>query len=529
MAFKLSAGSLTKAIRHVCKYGDTDVFPHLPELIFLHEQEADVVAELANLDLDVYTPDTAIEALAPKSRFGFRLVHQLPVIDTVLLLAAVIEIGASIEAKRLDITFSYRFGPDNAGAVFKPNHTYREWLSSQQKLIQGNLKIKAVVATDVSDFYSRVNFHRLENLLNQVAQGHGAVRFIKKHIRIIRATQSFGLPVGGSAARLLAELALADVDTALSHTPYLATRFVDDFRIFLKAGEEPYEALAFLAEQLGINEGLALNVAKTRVFTRAEYVEHLKELLTELTDQAEGQAFAELTSHLYFDDEPDPEELEKLKNVNLLGLLQEEVGKEAYDIGRIKLIFRALRITKPQEAIPYIGENFSELVVFAKDVVLLMQALEGEYLVPFNNLGDKVVDTILKPPALSIQLVKSWLLELFVRGTVPLSPVGLKKLEVLTSPLDRRQLLLIRGRMNLQNYFRMQKGAFGQFSSIEKYCLIWGAACLPEDEHQKWLDFIKALFSVPCGTIFLKWARKNRGKLFQKLGAPIEDNQEDPL
>ncbi len=60
MAYHLSASSLTQAIRHLSKYGDTDVFPHLPELVFLRDQEKDLVEELAKLDLDAYSPDTAI-------------------------------------------------------------------------------------------------------------------------------------------------------------------------------------------------------------------------------------------------------------------------------------------------------------------------------------------------------------------------------------------------------------------------------------------------------------------------------------
>jgi hypothetical protein len=78
MAYRLSATSLQRAIRHICKYGDTDVFPHLSELVFLQDQEAEIIAELKILDLDGYNPGSAIEALAPKSRYGFRIVHQLP-------------------------------------------------------------------------------------------------------------------------------------------------------------------------------------------------------------------------------------------------------------------------------------------------------------------------------------------------------------------------------------------------------------------------------------------------------------------
>jgi hypothetical protein len=128
----------------------------------------------------------------------------------------------------------------------------------------------------------------LENLLDEVAPKHGASRFIIKHIKVIRAKQSFGLPVGGSAARLLAELALADTDLALKQDGRLVTRFVDDFRIFLRADEDPYDALAFLAEQLGISEGLSLNVAKTRIETRAEFLARLKYLVADVSEEAEG-------------------------------------------------------------------------------------------------------------------------------------------------------------------------------------------------------------------------------------------------
>src|SRR6202035_5020304 len=149
---------------------------------------------------------------------------------------------------------------------------YKDWLHSQQRVLERAKNITHVVSTDISDYYSRISFHRLENLLDEVASKHGAVRFIKKHIGIIRAKQSFGLPVGGSAARLLAELALVDTDEALRDMGLTATRFVDDFRIFLRNSESPYDALGFLAEHLAINEGLSLNAAKTSVSTSSQYI-----------------------------------------------------------------------------------------------------------------------------------------------------------------------------------------------------------------------------------------------------------------
>jgi hypothetical protein len=80
MSYYLSAPSLRRAVKHICRYGDTDVLPHLAEIAFLRERENEIVNELKKLDLDMYSPSGAVEALTPKSRYGFRIVHQLSVL-----------------------------------------------------------------------------------------------------------------------------------------------------------------------------------------------------------------------------------------------------------------------------------------------------------------------------------------------------------------------------------------------------------------------------------------------------------------
>jgi len=422
MTYRVPQSSLEASINHLVRYGDTDIFPHLPELAFFADEAAVIVGELSKLDLDSYTPAGAIEALAPKARYSFRIAHQLSALDTVLLLACVIDIADKIEAKRLPAryvsSFSYRFQLNSAtGGVFRGDRSYKDWLHNQQRILERRDDITHVVSTDISDYYSRINFHRLENLLDEVAPRHGAVRFVKKHISIIRARQSFGLPVGGSAARLLAELALVDTDEALRGMRLTVTRFVDDFRIFLKETEHPYDVLGFLAEQLGINEGLSLNSAKTDVTEREKYIEYLKAATSDLEEEAENVALDALTSSLYFDNEPDELEhelnLQRLKGFNLVGMLETEINSDVWDIGRIKVLFRALKIAKPEAAIVFVKERFEDLVVFAKDLVLLMEALEEYSIHCFRELQEQVIRAILSPPASSIQIIRTWLLEIF--------------------------------------------------------------------------------------------------------------------
>lgn len=84
MAFHLSEASVKTAVSHLIRYGDTDVFPHLPEISFIDDYSDKVVSEIVAFDLDSYNPSSAFEALAPKSKYGFRIVHQMPILDTLL-------------------------------------------------------------------------------------------------------------------------------------------------------------------------------------------------------------------------------------------------------------------------------------------------------------------------------------------------------------------------------------------------------------------------------------------------------------
>ena len=203
----------------------------------------------------------------------------------------------------------------------------------------------------------------------------------------------------------------------------------------------------------------------------------------------------------------------------LVELLADEIAARKWDVGRVKVIFRALKIAKPKGAIDYILAEFSELVVFAKETCLLMEVLEDEDPGCFDELLDDVLNTILTPPASSVQLIRTWLLEIFVRGIIDIPIVRLKKLGGLVEGIDKRQLLLIRDRCKDRNYFRKQKTAIHKYSDIERSSLVLGASCLPNDEYKIWVKTLKATFGFPLGVLFLKWAVENRETLILKLKA----------
>jgi hypothetical protein len=153
-----------------------------------------------------------------------------------------------------------------------------------------------------------------------------------------------------------------------------------------------------------------------------------------------------------------------------------------------------------------------------------MEVLEDDLPGCFDDLLDEVIEAILSPPASSVQLIRTWLLEIFVRGIIDIPLVKLKMLEALPAVIDKRQLLLIRGRCDDKNYFRKQKTAIHHFSDVEVSSLVWGASCLPKDEYEKWLDTLKGSFSKPLGNLFLRWLAHNKSKLVSKLKSTAVDH-----
>ena len=75
-------------------------------------------------------------------------------------------------------------------------------------------------------------------------------------------------------------------------------------------------------------------------------------------------------------------------------------------MGKVKVISRALKITKQMEVVEYLLINFSELNIFAREMTLLMQVLHAENPDCFGPLATDVINSILSPPASSVQLIK---------------------------------------------------------------------------------------------------------------------------
>jgi hypothetical protein len=521
MTTRLSEASIKRAIKHIATFGDTDVFPHPIETSFLVEREDVISKELSQLDLNSFEPAQAVETISPKSRWGFRIVHQLPLLETLLFTASAIEIGADLESVKRPANefgpFGYRFDLGKSEAsLFADDRSYKDWLLWQKEQLGLN-KYRHVVATDIADFYQRIYFHRIENILDVATDQKGIKFFIEKVIKKIRGRQSYGIPVGGSASRIFAEAVLSDADSALADEGLFFTRFVDDYRIFLTDDQTPYVALAFLAEHLATTEGLSLNAQKTKVWTADEFAEALSDQQGDVFDKAEQAAIESLTHSLYFDESPDEDEVEKIRALNLVEMLSEELKKDHWDFGKIRLIFLGLRVTKNADALDLMLEQFDDLLPFVKEFVLLIDALDEGGIELSDDIRGKVLDLLTTGASASVPTIQVWLLELFVRGCFKIDHRALSKLP--THTLSQRQIFIIRGLNGDVNFFRRGKTRFEEWNVFEKNHFMLGATCLPKDEFANWIGAVKPNLRRPLDALFCDWIKGKNGQLALILDA----------
>jgi len=157
--------------------------------------------------LNSYPPQT-IPTLAQVGYTGFRRATLIDPFWNAYYLAIVISIADQIEAIRIPesngTVFSYRFAwQDSEAKLFKDS----TWIDFRKRCLDLSSSSPIVVQTDISDFYQRIYHHRIENALKRLPDSEDIPLRIMALIGAFSNNVSYGLPIGGPASRILAELA----------------------------------------------------------------------------------------------------------------------------------------------------------------------------------------------------------------------------------------------------------------------------------------------------------------------------------
>jgi hypothetical protein len=233
---------------------------------------------------------------------------------------------------------------------------------------------------------------------------------VEKLISKLMERNSYGIPVGPYASRILAEAVLIDVDSYLYSNQIDFVRWVDDYNIFCKSEYEAQSNLFRLGEWLYSNHGLTLQSAKTKILTIDRYTrEVLARPQQNLTARDTVFASLEKFGTSYKDEGDSNEELEEeevqniveqLQSLDLISLLQNSISdKTLVDYKIVSYVLTRLPL------IPDLPDKLKHKILdlVIENAELLYPASEqiAKYVISFTELPKaekkKIAQKLLKP------------------------------------------------------------------------------------------------------------------------------------
>jgi Reverse transcriptase (RNA-dependent DNA polymerase) len=383
--------AFTLAVRNIARWGDTDVFPFPPENHILHDRQAEVVQLLEQVSRNfggAISENSPVSegALSMVTYEGFRWVTQIDPLWNAYFLGLVLRLAPELEQSRISVdketVFSYRLNIDQDKASLFSDGSWNAFIDRSDELAHSN---EFVVTADIADFYGRLYHHRIENALQLLKTDAAEVKQIDTLLRHFSGGPSYGLPVGGPAARLLSESALIRVDRLLQIEGIHFCRYADDYRLFAQSREEAFRYLVFLTESLQRHEGLTLQKQKTRVLRTKDYLRSplfLPEDSDELT-AAERRERRFLRLSLRYDPysptaEEDYERLAAdLQEFDIVQMLSDEVAKSRINVAVVRRLATAIQLLDHRIQNAAVGTILKSLEMLAPALPVVLRVLSS--------------------------------------------------------------------------------------------------------------------------------------------------------
>ncbi|MFQ1783312.1 RNA-directed DNA polymerase [Aeromonas veronii] len=353
---------LKKSVENIINHGDTDIFPFPVENLLFFDKKTEFIDILENVhkNFESYIVDYPVlheRSLQAVGYYGFRYGTQIDPLWNAYLLALVLSIADDIENARIKTdrkcVFSYRYEYNkDKHSLFNKEYNWSEFNKQAVELAKNN---SVILKCDISNFYPSVYHHRIENALRKATNNSEAVRRILILLSKISKGVSYGLPVGGPAARILSELLLNRVDRLLLSEGISFCRYADDYIISANSTESAYAKLIFLCEKLHENEGLAIQKSKTQILTSKEFLSLSEFNELDEKEDADQQEINFLRLRLFYDPYSDSadEDYEKLKHelikFDIIGMLSKEISKSRINQALTKRLINAVKFLDPQQ------------------------------------------------------------------------------------------------------------------------------------------------------------------------------------
>lgn len=426
------------------------------------------------------------------------------------LLYQVLMISEQIETERVPIekksVFSYRIKlNEESGKLFDSEINWRGFYSTALSEAEDKESL-FVVRFDISDFYNRVYHHRLENAIVRLGADSVIKSRIMKILQDISNNDSYGLPVGGNASRILAELLLNSMDKMMINKRYRFFRYVDDYILFASSKEDAYQKLNWCVEYMLRNWGLSLQKSKTQIQTKGEFISHAKANLEGDENQENRTRTDFLKIHIHYDPysltaEEDYLKLQdQLEGFDITSLIKDEIRKSRIHLALGKQLMSAILFLSGEKLNLAIQTICTNLEVLYPVLPTVMQVLYKK-LLQLDELTRKyVVETL-------SELIEkdSYLFQTENNSAYIVRVLSLANSERAVQAIDliytRTNYVLVKvnclyAMANLNNHYWISnlRTRFGTFTPWERRAFI-AASYFLRDEGKHWRDHTKEQFS----------------------------------
>lgn len=481
----LTEEALEFAKAHITRFYDTDFFPKALEFDAIWHSWDAVKKELRSKNvakIPVMPPRTIAW---PKARGGYRIVHQLEPLDTIVYTALVAQIAGAIEQSRPPIEHgiacSYRIELSD-GSFFKSGAGFDLFRQSCKESSAGATH---VLKTDISDFYNQISLHRLNNAIAHAnVQLSDIADDIENFLSRLNVKTSQGIPVGPAASIVLAEATMIDVDQFLINKRVEHARYVDDFKIFSDSREELEWVLQEMSLYLHDNHRLSLATDKTQIVPVAQF----------LSDDLQNAYQLERLELLESVDVLNPytQEVEQREIFSaaapraIVEALTKVIQFGSLDLAIARAVIRTAKAYRFDAPVELILENLVYFSPVANDVFLYFGVIWNDELSEeFLPLFERLL-TPNAPPSMGLRHWLAW----FIAG----QPKLMQNVRVRGFVFSEADLgIQARAAISCNNlaWVRERKTAIYNMGSWDRRAVLYASQLLPKDERQNWLRLVQ--------------------------------------
>lgn len=484
----INENDLDFARAHISKYYDSDFFPKPVEYEALWHQWEVVKQDLMSKNVGKIWATSPRAMTIAKPRGGFRVVHQLEPIETVVYTALACAITPSVEAARMPraahIACSYRLAIAD-GSYFGGGSGWTDYTTKSEELAT---KYSNVLVTDITDFYNQIYLHRLNNAIELADGGLKPLADdIENFLSTINNKASQGVPVGPAASIVMAEAVLIDVDRFIKDQGVEHTRYVDDFRIFSNSARELNSVLEKLTLYLYENHRLTISSEKTSIMDSEQFVN--KHIHNSYVDE-KVQLLETLEIYNPYTEEVEEieveiEDAEISYPEELVSAIKKVISYEFLDLGLARSVIRTARRHMVVELVDYLLVNFEFFAPVVNDVVLYLKEVTDKHVAIAIT---KKLEALIPLPALDNQLVRFW-----VEWYVAQYPDFMSSPKIHAFVFDgqniENQALAAISTKNVA-WVRNHKAGIYNLGGWARRAVLNSARVLPGDERNHWLKMI---------------------------------------